>query len=469
MLASKKAEFLAVYGRRRIGKTYLIQQCLSQVGIYLECTGLKNGPLQMQLANFSDRFSAVFYPGVPIAVPKSWREAFILLTHEMKKIPPSKKIILFFDELPWFANRKSQFLQNIDYFWNTEWKLLPNCKLIVCGSAAAWMMNNLINAKGGLHNRLTKSLLLEPFNLAETEEFIKSLKINLPRKQILDLYITVGGVPYYLEQLDPSVSLSKNVNNLFFKKDGLLRGEFSRLFQSLFDASELNIRIVKEVAKHHYGISCSKLVRALGRTPGGRFKERLQELEACGFIAGFLPYGKKKRDRYYKVIDEYTLFYLKWVAGLEELPRGVDYWSKLSKSSAWFSWAGYAFENVCYKHIDEIIHALDLQKVSCFCSYFLQKASSQEKDGAQVDLLLDRDDDAVTLCEIKYSNDLFTLDKAYAKNLMNKMEVVEKHLQKSKQLFLAIITTQGVKKNLWTEELVSHTVLLKDLFRAPCH
>ncbi|MBS0626980.1 MAG: ATP-binding protein, partial [Verrucomicrobia bacterium] len=341
-------------------------------------------------------------------------------------------------------------------------------KLIVCGSAASWMISNLINAKGGLHNRITKSILLEPFNLAETEDFLNELKIKLPQKQVLDLYMIIGGIPYYLEQLNPSLSLSKNINELFFKKDGLLYGEFNRLFNSLFDNSELNMRIVKEISKHHYGVSCLNLVNSLGKKTGGRFKERLQELEACGFIERVLPYGKKKRDHYYRVIDEYVLFYLKWVLDMEEgkgLPRGVDYWSKLSKSAAWFSWAGYAFENVCYKHIDQIISALNLQDVSCFCSYFQQRASSSDDEGAQVDLLLDRDDGAITLCEIKYSNVIFTVDKACAKNLMKKMEVLEKSLKEPKQVFLSMITTAGVKKNLWSEELISNVVLLKDLFK----
>ncbi|MES2199677.1 MAG: ATP-binding protein [Chlamydiota bacterium] len=466
IVSSKKAEFIAVYGRRRIGKTYLIQHCLSKVGVYLEFTGLKDGKLKVQLANFAESLTNTFYPGVPIAAPKSWKAAFNLLTQEIKKVPSSKKIIIFFDELPWIAARKSEFLQNLDYFWNTNWRLLPNFKLIVCGSAASWMINNLINAKGGLHNRLTKSILLEPFNLSETGDFLESRKIKLPQKQVLDLYMVMGGVPYYLEQLDPSQSITKNINQLFFKKDGLLYGEFSRLFKSLFDASELNMRIIKEIAKHHYGVSCLNLVNSIGKKTGGRFKERLLELEACGFIERFLPYGRKKRDHYYRVIDEYVLFYLKWLVDIEDgagLLRGGDYWAKLSKSLAWFSWAGYAFENICYKHIDWVLHALGLDKVVCSCSYWSQQAF-QEKDGAQVDLLIDRDDGAVTLCEIKYSSTMFTVDKACAKNLMKKVEVLESSLKEPKQVFISMITTVGVKNNLWVNELVSNVVCLRDLF-----
>jgi len=469
IVASPQAEFVAVYGRRRVGKTYLVQQCLAKKGTYMECTGIKDGRLHDQLLNFIQSFAAAFYPGLPLQAPKGWREAFELLTNELKKASSTKKkIILFLDELPWLATRKSELLQNLDYFWNTQWSKYPHFKLVVCGSAASWMLAHLINAKGGLYNRITRSLLLEPFNLSETKAFLGRKKIKLTEKQVLDLYMVMGGVPYYLNQLDPTKSIVQNINDLCFKKDGLLYSEFLRLFQSLFETAELNLQIVKEIAKRRYGVAYSELIEKTGKKAGGRFNERLYELEAAGFIQRFLPYGRKKRDHYYKVIDEYTLFYLKWISEIADgkaIPKGADYWTTISKSPAWFSWAGFSFESVCYKHIDKIIHALGLEGVGCLASHWRYQAGLGEKgEGAQIDLLLERDDNAITVCEIKYASQPFIIDKAYAKNLQNKLDIFEKHLKQPRQLFCAMITVAGLKRNVWSEDLIHNVVELKDLF-----
>lgn len=468
IISSPQAEFVGVYGRRRVGKTYLIHNCLSKKGVYMECTGLKDGGLQEQLTNFIKGFSQTFYPGLSLQQPESWREAFELLTNEIKKAPPKKPVIVFLDELPWLASPKSELLQNLDYFWNTQWNKIPNFKLVVCGSAASWMLNNLINAKGGLHNRITKTLLLKPFNLSETKKFLTDRKIKATEKNILDLYMVMGGIPYYLNHLDRKKSLSQNINDLCFKEDGVLYGEFPRLFRSLFEAAELNLKIVKVISQRRYGISFSELLEKTGKKAGGRFKERLNELEATGFIQRFLPYGKKKRDHHYKVIDPYSLFYLSWIAELVDgktIPKEADYWARLSKSPSWLSWAGRSFETICHSHIDKIIRALGLNGIGCNISHWrYQSAPKSKEDGVEIDLLLDRDDGAITICEVKYSTNPFTIDKAYAKALNKKMDVFETHMKPRKQLFLAMITTMGLKRNLWSEDLVSGVVELKDLF-----
>lgn len=468
IFSSGKAEFAAVYGRRRVGKTYLIQQYFSKKGPYMECTGLKDGSLADQLENFIKSFSIAFYPGLPLQRPKSWRAAFELLTTEIKKTPKHKKIIVFLDELPWLASPKSELLQNLDHFWNTQWVQIPNFKLIVCGSAASWILSNLINAKGGLYNRLTRSLHLEPFSLAETKEFLIKKKINVPEKDILDLYMVMGGIPYYLDHIEPSRALSQNINDLCFKKDGLLHNEFPRLFRSLFESAELNLGIVKAIAKKRYGVPLLDLATQTGKKQGGRFQDRLNELEATGFIQRFLPYGKQKRDHHYRIVDPYTLFYLRWIEEIvdgKSIPKGADYWARISKSPSWLSWAGYTFESVCYSHIDKIIEALGLSGVGCLVSHWKYSSPvGDDESGAEIDLLLDRDDNAITLCEIKYTTSPFVIDKAYAKNLANKREVFEKRTKQRKQVFQAMIATMGIKKTLWSDDLVQSVVDLKDLF-----
>ena len=467
---SKEAEFLAIYGRRRVGKTFLIQQILSSQGIYFECTGLKDGSLHEQLANFNSSFSHAFYVGLPLQPPKSWAEAFERLTIEAKKLDPSKKLIVFFDELPWLASPKSKLLQNIDYFWNTQWSKIPNFKFVVCGSAASWMINNLINAKGGLYNRVTRNIRLDPFNLLETKQFLEANKIKVTNKHVLDLYMVMGGIPFYLKKIEKSKSLTQNINDICFKEEGLLFHEFSRLFKSLFEEHALNLKIVKEIAKKHYGISFHDLVLQTGKTSGGRFLDRLQELEAAGFIKSFVPYGRSKRDRYYRVIDPYSLFYLRWINDVSEgnqIPKGTDYWMQIFQSSAWSSWAGYAFEIICLTHLDKIIQALDLDKVGCLASSWQHKSPSKTNArGAQIDLLLDRNDDAVTLCEIKYSDQPVKIDKDYARVLKNKIEVFGEYAKpKSKQIFLTLITASSFQQNIWSEDLVDGIVELDDFFR----
>ncbi len=469
IVASKEAEFVALYGRRRVGKTYLIQQCLSEKEIYLECIGTKKGTTKKQLANFNKAFSQTFYPGLILQTPRTWEQAFELLTFEIKNIARTKKIILFFDELPWLASPKSKLIETLDYFWNAHWSKIPNLKLIVCGSAASWILNNLINAKGGLYNRITKTILLEPFNLSETKAFLESRGIKLSQKQTLDLYMVMGGIPYYLKQVERSKSIVQNINELCFKKDGLLYTEFSRLFQSLFNQSQTNLQIVREIAKHPYGIDLSTLLKRINKTAGGTFNERLLELEACGFIQKILPNDRKKRDHLYKVIDEYTLFYLKWIDTIQEgqlIPQNDNYWQTVVRSPSWYSWAGIAFETVCTKHIHFIIKALGLQGVVLSLRTWQSRSApgSKEADGAQIDLLLERSDGAITVCEMKYTSELFSIDKAYAKNLANKLVRLQQSFSKDPQLFLAIVTVVGLKKNIWSEDLVHQTVVLKDLF-----
>ncbi len=467
ILSSGKAELIALYGRRRVGKTFLINEYLSDKGIYLECTGVKDGNLSDQLKNFICAFQATFYPNLSLSTPKSWRDAFELLTSKINEISEDIKIIIFFDELPWLASRKSKFLQQFDYFWNTKWSRKPNIKLIVCGSAASWILDNLINAKGGLYNRITQTIRLDPFSLGETKQFLQNRGVKLTLEQVLDLYMVIGGIPFYLNQIDKNKSITQNINDLCFTENGLLYSEFSRLFKALFDAYELNVRIINVIAKFRYGISYKTILKKVGKTAGGRFNQRLHELEASGFIKKFIPYGKTRRDSYYCINDEYIMFYLKWIDGVKtKIPKNGNYWLKTMNSAAWHSWAGFAFEIVCVKHAHKIINALGLSQVGCLIGSWKNiPENGEEEQGAQIDLLLDRDDNAITICEIKYSSEQFVIDKAYAKNLMNKQHVFQKIMKVEKHVFLAIITTSGLKKNLWSEELVSGVVELKDLIQ----
>ena len=463
---SNKSEFMALYGRRRIGKTFLIREYFAHKPdcCYFEASGIKDGKTKAQLEIFAHSLAKVFYHHAPIKTPHNWQEAFSFLTTEIQK-NTSKKMVVFLDELPWLATRRSGLIQALDYYWNNYWYKITNLKIIVCGSAASWILNHLINAKGGLHNRLTRTLLLQPFNLYTTKIFLEAKGCKLTAKQILDLYLVTGGVPFYLEQIHPTLSIAQNVQQLCFAENGVLLHEFPRLFKSLFDNAAISRKIMTLIAAKRYGMARDTLLQQLKITSGGWINDKITELEAAGFIMHFYPYGKKK-DVHYRVIDEYSLFYLRWIE--PEMHTGYrfshNHWLNLMKSPAYLSWTGYSFETICFKHFEQIQHALSLSKISCKTANWSCRTLSKDETGAQIDLLFDRADDAITLCEIKYvGNHQFKIDKDYAKNLINKVDVFKTETGTKKQVFLVLVTTFGLAHNLYSQDLIQQVVTLDDL------
>ncbi len=462
---SKDPEFLAIYGRRRVGKTHLIREYFSnKKSIYFELTGQKDGNVKDQLENFIKIFSATFFNHMPFQPPTTWKQAFELLTYEIKKA--KTPVVLFFDELPWLATPKSGMLQALDYYWNRFWSRLPKLILIVCGSAASWMLDNLINAKGGLHNR-RKTILLRPYNLKEAQQFLAHRNIHLNTKQLLDLYIVFGGIPYYLRQVEKGKSPLQIINKICFQKEGLLHDEFDRLFRSLFEYASDNLSIIKAISKSQMGIPREDLIRATRMRSGGTLNKRLRELETAGFIQSYIPYGNKIKNHYYRIIDEYCYFYLRWIEPFKKkgIEGGKEYWQTKGKTPAVLSWAGYAFENICLKHVDQIRHSLDLQAIACEMGNWRFIPNEKHQTGAQIDLLFDREDGVITLCEIKYTDKFFVLDKSYAKTLMNKMNAFETHLSPKKQVQLALITINGLKPTIWSKELIHNIVTIDDLLK----
>lgn len=465
ILLSNRSELLALYGRRRIGKTHLIRHFFNKKGLYFEVTGLKDGHMSVQLNQFANALSKVFFNNIKIASPTTWLDALMQLDQLIQQAP-EQPIILFFDELPWLATPRSQLLQSIDHMWNTEWQWRGNIKLILCGSAASWILDHLINAKGGLHNRISKKINLQAFDLVETNQFLKSQGINLHHKQLIETYLVTGGVAHYLLQFDKKQSVAANIQRLYFDKDGALIDEFPRLFSALFKESEVNLNIIKQIAKKYYGVSRSELVKALKMSSGGTLNQRIAELSASGFIKAFIPYGFKQREVYYKVIDEYSLFYLKWIDPVlsygKEFTAG--YWQSKLNTPSYISWSGYAFESLCLKHVELIRQALNLQHTACTVSNWRYRPQQgSDESGAQIDLLFDRDDDTITLCEIKYSDKPYKISKEYAKSLAHKIDLFIKMTKTKKRVELALITSAGFQPNLWSEDLISASVNLSDL------
>lgn len=467
LLKSGRAEFIALYGRRRVGKTYLIQSYFKNKGTYFEATGIRKGKMVDQLDLFASAYEKHFNDNIPIARPANWQAAFKLLTLAILNAPKNKPVIIFFDELPWLATKRSKFINMLDHFWNSEWKNIPNLKLIICGSAASWMIKKIVNDKGGLHNRLTKTILLEPFTLSQTHQFLLNKKMKLSQKNTLDIYMVTGGIPFYLDALVKSKSVTQNINQLCFSKNGLLIDEFDRLFQSLFSNHQTHTQIVTTIAKKRTGVSRDEIIATTGFTSGGTLNERLDELEAAGFIKGYIPFGKGKKYISYRVVDEYCLFYLKWIAPHKNSGFNFPdrYWESLSNSPGHNAWAGYSFESICMKHLQKIINAMALGNVMAMPSTWRHIPKKHSKDnGSQIDLLFDRSDDAISVIEIKYRNQKYQLDKASAKKLDQKIDVFKKVTKTKKQVFTILMTTVGVKPSLWLDDVVDQVLTLEDLF-----
>lgn len=469
-LKSKRPEFLAIYGRRRVGKTYLVREFfLKKNAIFFNVTGEKDGALHDQISHFTKIIGDVFYHGISLQVMESWDKTFEVLTKAMEQIPKNKKIVLFFDEFPWMATRKSRLLQSLDYYWNQYWSTDKRIKLIICGSSASWIIDKIIRNRGGLHNRITRQIALEPFNLRDTKRFLNNNGILLNNKQIAQIYMLTGGVPYYLSLVKKGLSATQVIEDLAFKKKAPLLSEFDLLFSSLFNSFETNIAIIRAIASRRYGIGQQELFDQLDENiKGKKGLTKLKELEEAGFIMSFLPYQKKQKGIYYRVIDEYTLFYLRWIEPIKEtlLKKGVSrgYWNTQQDSAAWHSWSGLAFESLCYKHLTQISNALNLSPLYLPYTWRYTPRKESKDQGAQIDLLFDRKDDSITLCEIKYTIAPFVFDKRSVKEINNKIDVFIKKTSTKKQIFLAMIASSGIKNNAYVDEYISQIVTLDDLF-----
>lgn len=442
---SDKSEFVALYGRRRVGKTFLVRSVFKQRFTF-QLTGLSGANLKTQLQNFNYAVQEQ-HPLMKLVSLSSWMEAFQVLKKIIEKSRQKKKVI-FMDELPWLDTQNSGFIQALEHFWNSWASARKDVLLVVCGSAASWMIHKLINNKGGLHNRITLRIRVEPFTLKECAAFMKYKKIQLDHYQLIQLYMVLGGIPFYWDEVQKGMSAAQNINRLCFMPDGLLSNEFSNLFKALFNRAERHEAIVEALAKKSKGLSREELIAHTGIANGGNFTRLLQELEESGFIRKYIPFGKKNRDSLFQLCDFYSLFYMKFLQ-LHKRTTERD-WMKMIDNPAYRAWSGYAFEQICLMHSKEIKKALGISGVET--SEFSWR-SSLDSNGAQIDLLIDRRDGVINLCEMKFAMHPFTIDKKYAAELRNKLGVFKKETNTSKALFLTMITTFGTKKNIHSDDI----------------
>lgn len=461
-LSSDNAELVCVIGRLGVGKTFLINQ-IYQKHIVFSISGTQNTPLKEQLGNFAYLLNEYANPKIAYKTPTSWQEAFqMLITYLKEKTTKTKKkTVVFFDELPWLATPRSGFLRGFSFFWN-NWAVRQNIVVVICGSAASWMIQKVVHHRGGLYNRITQRIFLEPFNLAETEQYLKSRNMHFEKYHIVQLYMAMGGIPHYLKEITKGKGATENINQICFSKSGLLRDEFLNLYPSLFANADNHIAVIRALAKKKQGLTRQQIIET-GKVPeGGSIQRVLQELEQSGFIALYRPYKKKKKEKLYRLIDEYSLFYLQFIESNEF--EGADTWNLLGQTPGIKAWSGYAYESICLKHLPQIKKALGIIGIQSISASFLKKGTKTEK-GTQIDLLLDRNDQVINLFEIKFSNQLFSISKAYFENLSDKVNIFKATTKTRKQIFLVFITTFGLAENQYSSGIVSRSLTLEDLFR----
>jgi hypothetical protein len=465
ILKGREPSFLAVYGRRRIGKTYLVKNFFRDKGIFFHLTGVRDADLDVQLQNFVIEFSDVFLKGKEMKPPKGWFSAFQILRKELACVPKTTKAILFFDEIPWLASPRSKFLQALEHLWNRYLSDMPNVILVVCGSAASWMIENIIHDQGGLHGRVTHEMRLLPFSLKETEEFLEAKSIHLDRKQILELYMCLGGVAKYLSYLERGKSVPQLIGELCFSYSGPLISEFHKLYRSLFQKHEAHVEIVKTLAAHSSGLSYKELVEKTNLSTGGTLSHRIEELKQSGFIAEIPLFGEGEKLDRYVLIDEYSLFYLTWNAGVSSLDLQTyeaDYWVKQRNQQAWKVWTGHAFECLCLKHVEGIKGELGLSAVQTKTSKW--RHIPKKETGAEIDLIIDRADNCINLCELKFYQGQWSLTKQDAARLRQKKECFEQVTKTKKSTFTTLVTTHGIKSNQYSTAEVDQSVTMDALF-----
>lgn len=453
-LISTKSELIVVYGRRRVGKTFLIRQ-LFEAHLKFEVTGLYGGGLKDQLSNFSKELKNRAKNNA-MQTPENWMNAFNLLEEYLNSHKGKNKKVIFIDEFPWIATQKSKFLMAFENFWNSYATKRTDLIVVICGSAASYMVQKIIKNKGGLHNRISQKIRLLPFNLNETRLFLKSRNINYTEYDIIQLYMVMGGVPHYLEKIKKGDSVAQNIDRLCFNKNGILHDEFNQLYASLFDDSTKHLSIINALASVKKGIPRKMLIEKSAITSGGDFSLKLGELIESGFVSEYIYYGNKVKQTLYRLSDEYSLFYLKYIK--ENKNNGAGIWQQLSNTPSYNSWSGFSFETVCLKHIDQIKKGLGIQSI-------YSTNSSWYNDNAQIDLIIDRADNIINVCELKFSHQAFSITKSYHQNLRNKINEFRLETKIRKNVFLTMVTTFGVQENAYSLEVMENELTLNCLFK----
>lgn len=457
-----QAELVAIYGRRRVGKTFLVDETFAG-RITFRHAGLspagenKKGLLKAQLNHF---YNSLIVQGMKkCKKPGNWLDAFLLLEQFLQSIDDGTRQLVFFDEMPWLDTPRSGFVQAFEGFWNTWGCHRKNLMVILCGSASSWVLDKMINNHGGLYNRVTCQIRLSPFTLRECEEYYQENNIRLSRYDISQSYMIFGGIPYYMGYMDGELSLAQNIDNLFFARNAALSDEFDRLFASVFSNPEFMKSIVRLLNTRNAGYTRKEITGKLGISDGGGLTQSLRALIAGDFVVQYVPFGTKRREEHYKLVDPFCMFYLHFLDG--KVKTGTRFWQQNVTSQPIAIWRGFAFENVCFNHIEQIKRALGISGVISSSSAWSKR--SGDADGTQIDLLIVRNDNVVNMCELKYYGDDFSVSGSYYRTLLHRQELLAAEISPRYAIHSTLITTFGLVHNEYSS-IFSNVITLDDLF-----
>ncbi len=455
---SDQSEFVAIYGRRRVGKTYLVRETFNY-NFAFQHTGVQGEDKDVQLARFAKSLEIAGMRKCPKL--KDWFAAFDALGKFLQGLGVEKKII-FIDELPWLDTPKSGFLPALEHFWNGWATMRRDIMLIVCGSATSWIVGKLVKNYGGLHNRLTRQIHLKPFTLRECELYATARELKMTRMQVLQTYMVLGGVPFYWSFLRRGYSWSQNIDFLFFGDNADLKDEFSALYSSLFRNPEPYIQVVRTLGKIKAGMTRGEIAEAIGQDHGGTLTKILNNLELCGFLRSYTSIGKAKKDTLYQLFDNFTLFYLRFVDS--NTVKDKQFWSRSIGGGTYNAWCGLAFERVCFRHVEQIKSALGITGVISGVYSWVYRPKGKKETGVQIDMLIDRADGVIDLCEIKFAQGEYEIKKKYADSLRNKLAVFQSKTETRKAVFVVLISTEGLVGNEYARD-IQNQVVADDLFK----
>jgi AAA+ ATPase superfamily predicted ATPase len=458
LIEKDESSFVAVYGRRRIGKTYLVRQVYENEMVF-ECSGVLSENMEQQLENFWRSLNEINPQSQPSLPPKTWLEAFFQLRAYLNAQKQGTKKVIFLDEIPWFETQRSGFLAALDNFWNQYCTKRSDIILVICGSAASWIIDKVINSRGGLHNRLTHRIQLMPFTLGETKAFFELKNVKLSLKDIAQIYMCVGGVPFYLKDIKAGDSVAQILDQLFYHKQAILKNEFQNLYAALFKNNTFHEKIVEALSTKNKGLTRNEIIEIAGVKGGGGLTTVLEELTQCGFIMPIYPINKKKENCLYRLIDEYSLFYFKFIKD----GKAKSSWAQITESPGFKIWSGYAFENLCFKHLDQLKKAFGISGVITNAYSYISKGKDG-RQGIQIDLIIDRADNCVNILEVKFHNTEYEVSEIYARQLLDKASVFKEQTRSKKNVFITMLSVFGVKKNEHYLMAVTNQLLIDDLF-----
>ncbi|MBL4633982.1 MAG: ATP-binding protein [Kofleriaceae bacterium] len=460
ILSSDQPELVAVWGRRRIGKTFLIRNGRSVQGPYFELVGTKDGDVRNQLGNFSRSLSETFHDGITLMHPTSWSAAFAELRQAITKRPPSAQpITLFFDEAPWLDSRRAGFLTALEHFWNSWASTQSHVKVIVCGSSASWILNKVVNGKGGWHRRVTRRIHLRPFTLAESGIYLRSRGVSFAPRDLIEIYMVFGGTAAYLKEVKRGEASAIAISRLCLQKDAVFSNEYHELFHSLFLSAAHHMKMVEALATTKAGRTKTEL-RSATKLSGRQFTEILANLEQSDFVDSYLPFGKSAaKDTRYRLTDFFVLFHLRWM----KRARRTTGWTSLQSTPSYRAWAGHSFETLVWNHIGGLLSEIGLQNAPVNVSTFDYRASDANDESAQIDLLIDVEKGSLYIIEIKHYLKTYEVTKTERSHLLRRKRVLQQETKHQRTVFIQLISSSGVKANVHSKEVVDFIYPLKCL------